>query len=190
MNLLPLVFIYLGVVLVFWIASRMVISSADEGRTAKLAGGNLEFFPNRRAYWGVYLMVAIMLYPIGAVAMLGMNVSSETWPVLFCVGFILFLLTAYPGTIYLGSEGLKQTYWVGPGKHILWKEVREIRIEEKRNRITIVGSNGKKIVHTRQLPDKARYLAELESHCPAKMPGAAAKRVEAPVAVGSLDRAS
>ena len=183
MNLLPFLFGYLAVVVVFWIASRLVISSADEGRTAQVVAGTLEFYPNRRAYWGVYIMVAIMLYPIAMVAIKGIHSSSEVLPVLFCVGFITFLLTAYPGTIDLSPEGLKQTYWASPKMVILWKEVKEIRVEEKKQRVTIVGSNGKKIVHTRQLPDRARYLAELESHCPAKMPGAAAKRVEAPVSV-------
>ena len=177
MNLIGYMCFFFGLILLLWIASRMVISDADEGRAAKESPGLVEFFPNRRAYWGVYIIVAVMLYPVGGTAIAGIHTLADLSVPAFCLAFILFLLAAYPGTIYLREDAMEQTYWFGRRKHIGWKDVRSITIDEKRKRVTIAGTNGAKIVHTRQLPDKARLLAELTARCPGKMPGAAVKQL-------------
>jgi len=181
MNLITFLCLFFCLIILLWIASRLVVSDADEDRTAKESPGLIEFYPNRRAYWGVYIIVAIMLYPVAGTAVAGVHALAELSVPAFCIAFILFLLTTYPGAIYLREDAMEQTYWFGHRKRIEWNQVRSITVDEKHKRVTVTGTNGAKIVHTRQLPDKARFLAELEVHCPSKMPGAPPKQVAAPV---------
>jgi hypothetical protein len=36
--------------------------------------------------------------------------------------------------------------------------------------VTIIGADGTKIIHSRQLPDRPRLLMELKIHCAEKLP--------------------
>ncbi len=168
---------FFGVLIVLWVAGRVAVSDAAMDRTAvEKQGGRIEFFVNRRCFWGVYVILTLMSYPILMFVVTGFKSPIGLWLISFCGGCMLLLLMSFPGTIFLNDEGLEQTYWVGRKKRIQWKQVRWILIDEKRKRVTITGSNGHKIVHMRQLPDKARMLAELRAHCPEKMPAEAEQR--------------
>jgi hypothetical protein len=82
------------------------------------------------------------------------------------------LLRILPGSITLTSAGLEQRYWLAKAKGIAWSDVRSIAVDHKQGRVTISSRTGVKIQHPRQLPDRARLLAELEARCPDKMPRA------------------
>jgi len=57
--LIPL-FFAVGVLLVL---AKLIVSGADEDRRAiETESEKLEFTPNRRSYWGVYLFLACLVY--------------------------------------------------------------------------------------------------------------------------------
>ncbi|MGA8729243.1 MAG: hypothetical protein WB608_10875 [Terracidiphilus sp.] len=159
------------VLIVFWIAARVAVADAARDRTAvERENGRIEFFPNRQCFWGIYVILAFISYPILMFIATGFKSATGLWLISLCSGCILLLLMSFPGSIYINADGLEQTYWVGSKKRVPWKHVAWIGIDDKKKRVTVKGSNGHKIVHTRQLPDKARFLAELRTHCPTKMP--------------------
>ncbi len=55
-------------------------------------------------------------------------------------------------------------YWLRARKRIAWNEISKVTTDDKRGEVKIKGRNGTKILFARQLPDRARLLAELEKH--------------------------
>jgi Bacterial PH domain len=173
MNDIVLLFvpIFVSIALVF-VLSRIIVSSADKTRQAREIGNELEFAPNRRNYVALVLFEAYLVYMSGS--LLFTSFSTVVGRIGFALWLLvaLFLLAVFPGSVITGDEGLRQVYWLRK-KSIAWKDVRKIVIDEKRNRVTITGNGGAKIAFMRQLPDKARLLAELGKHCPDKVPAEA-----------------
>ena len=173
MNDIVLIFvpIFVSIALVF-VLSRIIVSSADKTRQAhEIGNGQLEFAPNRRNYVALVLFEAYLVYMSGSLFFT--SFSTVVGRIGFALWLLvaLFLLAVFPGSVITGDEGLRQVYWLRK-KSIAWKDVRKIVINEKRNRVTICGK-GAKIVFMRQLPDKARLLAEIGKHCPDKVPAEA-----------------
>jgi hypothetical protein len=187
MNILIMMLPIFGSILVCWIAALMVISEADKNRLAvESENGRIEFLPNRRSYWGVYVIIAVLSYPVVTGVISEIKAGSGAWLVSLCMGFIMLLLISFPGSIDVTSEGLEQNYWVGRLKRIAWKDVVGFEIDKKGKKVTIRAKNGPKIVHTRQLADRERFVAELEIHCPANSLAGNAKKPVAPP-VGKLE---
>lgn len=135
------------------------------------------FLPNRRSYWGIGIIIALLAYPVVTVLVRGVKDAADISFLLLCVGFILFLLTTYPGSIVATENGLEQVYWFGGNKRVAWSDVVGFEIDKKKKRVIIKARNGAKIVHTRQLPDKNRIIGEIEIHCPGKLPADAAEQL-------------
>lgn len=177
----PITFLVLFFVAVagLWLLSRQIVREAGSDRTARqLPGGGLEFAMDQRA------LVASVLF-IGAFAVVGVggtisaliSHASLVFP-LVCLGFTLLMLRVLPGTIVLSEQGLEQRYWLAKAKRVGWDQVRDVAVQQKQGLVTIRSKSGAKIQHTRQLPDRASLLAELEARCPDKMPRAIEKPTE------------
>jgi hypothetical protein len=171
MDLVKAIAPFLCVLTVFWVAARLAVSEAQKGRTAReREDGAIEFYVNRQNFWGVYVVLTLTSYPVLVFVISGFQATFGLWLVSLCSGCVLLLLMSFPGTIVVNEKGLEQTYFVGPPKRIQWKQVAWIGTDKKKKRVTVKGLHGDKVVHTRQLPDRARFLAELQTHCPTKMP--------------------
>lgn len=159
-----------AMIVLVWVLARMVVSTADASRKARLVDGQLEFAPNRKNFVATPIFVALLVY-------LGVTMLESSMPhriSIFGTAFWLVLagviLTAFPATILMNENGLKQMYWFWKPRQIAWKDIEAITFDEKKQKLTIKGQGGTKIVHTRQLPDRARLIAELEKHCEDKLP--------------------
>ncbi len=187
MNILIMMLPIFGSILVCWIAALMVISEADKNRLAvESKNGRIEFLPNARSYWGVYVIIAVLCYPVVTGVISQIHSGSGAWLVSLCMGFIMLLLISFPGSIDVTSEGVEQNYWVGRRKRLAWRDVVGFEVDKKNKRVTIRAKSGPKIVHTRQLPDRERLMAELEIHCSANQLAGTAKKVVAPP-VGKME---
>src|ERR1035441_4942396 len=63
MNLTGLLIPLFFAVAVLLVLAKLIVSGADEDRQAtETEGGQLEFTPNRRSFWGVYLFLACLAY--------------------------------------------------------------------------------------------------------------------------------
>jgi hypothetical protein len=182
MTLIALFAPILCAILLVWVLSRLIVSKADEERQARGTGkGQIEFAPNRRNYWGVCLFVAFLLYIALTMALDGLQAPGNFLGTAFCLSISLIILAGFPASILVSGDGLEQAHWLWKNKHIAWRDVAKIAIDEKKHTTTITGRSGTKIVHTVQLPDKTRLLDELQKHCGEKMPTTAGQK-----AVGSL----
>lgn len=178
MNFAAILIPFAVLLVVLLVLSRLVVSEpgADKQPVEK-SGGALEFLPNAQAYWGVYGFTGV-LGLVGLMGLISLVRGGGGWvPAVFCAAFVLLLLTSFPGSIATDAQGLAQTFWIVGTRRFAWDEVRSIAVDERKGRVTVKNLKGVKIVHTRQLPARARFLAELEAHCPDRMPGA--KRVVA-----------
>jgi hypothetical protein len=171
--LIPL-FFAVGVLLVL---AKLIVSGADEDRRAiETESEKLEFTPNRRSYWGVYLFLACLVYGLIANFVSGIRSSADLAAPAFCTAFVILLLSAFPGTIRIDKNGIEQKYWLRGRKRVAWHEISKVTIDEKRGELKIKGTNGTKIVFSRQLPDRARLQLELERHSSEKAPARVAPR--------------
>lgn len=179
----PITFLVLFFVFVagMWLLSRQIVREADSNRTAHpLPGGGLEFAVDRRAFLAIYVFLGVFGFlGVGGTISALIQHANAVFP-LVCLGFAVLLLRVLPGTIVLNEQGLEQKFWLAAVRRIGWDQVRDVAVQQKQGLVTIRGKNGTKIQHPRQLPDRARLLAELEARCPDKMPGAAEKRTVAP----------
>jgi Bacterial PH domain len=175
-----------GSIVFVWVLSRIIVSAADEGRQAREIGnGQLEFAPNTRNYVAAILFVAYLAYMGASVGFSNFsNVAGEIG-LAFWLTIALILIVAFPASIVVSDEGLRQVYWLRK-KSIAWTDVSKVEIDEKRNRVTIAGQRGAKIVFMRQLPDRVRLMAELEKHCADKLPAEAKQRMVAVTALALL----
>jgi Bacterial PH domain len=177
MNLLGMIVPYLAAFGVLMILGRLIASEAGEERRAVDGeGGRIEFTPNRRSYWGVYIFAALLAY-VSITSLIGGG-SVGLVPALLCTLFILFLLSAFPGSIVADEKGIAQVYWLRGERRIAWSDVRSVEVNEKKQEIRILGKGGVKILHARQLPDRDRLMELLKSHAAEKLPGAAVLKAE------------
>ena len=86
---------------------------------------------------------------------------------LFAVGVLLFNL---PGTVVVAHDGIEQHFWLRGEKRIRWGEIAEIKNRKSAGRLTIIGSDGTKIVYSEKLGDRPRFLEEIEKHAPGRLP--------------------
>ncbi len=170
MNLIWIMVPTVGMIVLVWVLARLVVSPADAGRPARQVDGELEFAPNKRSLVAAPIFVGFLVY-LGVTMFLS-NLPSFVG--VFGAGFWVLLgmliLVTFPARVLAGNEGLKQTYWLGKTRRIGWSDVSQVVYDENKNRLTIKGQRGAKIVHTRQLPDRSRLIAELEKHCEDKVP--------------------
>lgn len=160
-------------ILLVWFLSRQIVSRADEGRQAREGeGGRIEFTPNPRSYWSVYAFVALLLYVALSQMITGHGSITAVITAVVCVGLDLLVLAAYPSEIVVDANGITQIYWLWWNKRIAWNEIASVKADEKKGTLTILGKGGTKITHTRQLPDRTRFEAEVETHSPGMIPAA------------------
>ncbi len=173
MNPLPILLPFFAAAAVLMVLMSLVLSEGDPTRSPHtLPDGGLEFSFPERAFWGIYLFLGIL----GFIALSGVMASRHGGGgvilTLFCVAFIVLLLWLLPGTIVVNAQGLEQRYWLRKPVTIAWAEVRSIFLNQKRREVTIRSVVGAKIQYSRQFPDLDRLMAELQAHCPDRMPGA------------------
>jgi hypothetical protein len=156
----------------FWILLFWMFWGRDgkRGSARVLSGDRIEFAPDRISFWGWLLLVASLVFSI--VHRL-MHFHEKQWDLLtvillglYAIGF----LVSFPASIIVSGEGLEQVYWFRPRKRIGWSEIVEIEFGPKDRLVTVTGSNGTKIVHTRFLADRARLLQEIRRHCGEELP--------------------
>jgi hypothetical protein len=165
--------------LVLLLLAKLIISEAGGSRTAfEAIGGKIEFMPNRRSYFGVYLFVGLLTYVAVATLVYGLRTQTDLLSPVCCLGFVALMLAAFPASIVVDENGVEQLYWLRGRKRIAWKDIVTVDVNEKKHEVRIKGRNGAKIVHTRQLPDRSRLLAELEKHASERALVAVPKRPE------------
>lgn len=158
---LPLIF----AALVLLVLATLIVSGADVNRTApETDGGKIQFLPNRRSYFGVYLFVGFLSYVAIVSVFNGLRSQSDLISPLSCIGFVAMMLAAFPASIVADENGIEQVYWLRSTKRIAWNDISSVEVNEKKREIKIKSKSGVKIVHSRQLPDRARFLSELEKH--------------------------
>ncbi|MHB1673972.1 MAG: PH domain-containing protein [Acidobacteriaceae bacterium] len=158
-----------------WIAPLLaflvLIAGVGKPKSAgDLADGKIEFAPSRieLAAW-VVIFICLMIETIdlfrhsqGQI----LNLLSAA-----CPGLLVLVVISYvPGTIVITADGLQQIYWFSRNKRIRWEEIVEINTGKKNRDVTITGANRTKIIHSNQLPDRARLLLELKRHCGENLP--------------------
>jgi hypothetical protein len=164
-----------GAMLVLLLLAKLIASKAEGRQASEADGGRLEFVPNRKSFWGVYLFVACFGYLAIASLFHGVTSIADLALPSVCVGLVAFLLMAFPATIVADDQGMVQMYWLRGRKRIAWKDVSRVAINDKTGEVTVTSKSGVKIMHTRQLPDRQRLLVELDRHCTEKMPVQAPK---------------
>ena len=170
-----------GAIGVFWVLSRLVVSPAYVHRSAReIENGELEFAPNKRNHVAAIIFVVLLVYAGISSFVTSLGSPLAMIAALVWVAIAAAILSGFPASILAGGEGLQQVYWLLHNKHIAWADVSKVVIDEKRERVTIVGRGSAKIVFTRQLPDKARLLAKLAKHCADKLPTGARQSMAKP----------
>jgi hypothetical protein len=159
-------FIWIARELAVWIVTAVVLISflggADKQRRARvLHDGRIEFIPNRRAFWAWPLIVAYLAW-----ATVNQLVYSHGRPLNLvtaaCLGILAVMIAfSFPGTIIVTADGLEEISWLRENEQIRWADNVGINTGEKSHTVTITGADGTKIVHSRQLLDRPRLLAEL-----------------------------
>jgi hypothetical protein len=155
----------LGAIVVLMVLASLSVSPAGEDRQATEANGRLEFKPNQKNFLGVALFIVFLCYVIVAGLLSPGRSSAHFVAPACCAAFIILLSMAFPGTITTDQDGLEQKYWMGHRRRIAWKDVAQVTVNEKKSEVKIKSKQGVKIVHPRQLPDRARLLKELHEHC-------------------------
>ena len=171
MNLMGLLIPLFIAVAVLLALAKLIVSGADEDRQAsETESGQLEFTPNRRSYWGVYLFLACLAYGVVGNVVVGIRSAADLAVPAFCIAFVILLLAAFPGSILIDKTGIEQVYWLRGRRRIAWHEISKVTTDEKRGELKIKGTDGTKIVFSRQLPDRARLQLELQKHSGEKAP--------------------
>jgi hypothetical protein len=144
---------------------------ADKQRWAEvLQDGGVEFTPNRRAF---FAWPALVVYSIYATISRMMHIQGSPLNLIIAVLFgvlTVMIAVSFPAKIIVASDGLKQVSWPWKNKRIRWEDIVEINTGGKSRTVTITGSDGTQIVHSRVLPDRPRLLIELKQHCSENLP--------------------
>jgi hypothetical protein len=155
------------------------------GHSAKdLGDGRVEFSPDPLTYCAWPL---IALLPAWA-AINELRRGSSDWSQL--MGSVVVLLLAatemfsFPGTILVSQEGIEQHFWLRGEKRIRWGDVAEIKEQGTRGPLTIHASDGTRVDFSGRLPDRPRFLAEIEKYCRGNLPPEFLNRVAASLQAG------
>ena len=170
MEFAGLLFPLCGAMLLLLLLAKLIAGNADRDRQARTTeSGRIEFAPNRRSFWGVYLFIGCFGFVVVADLVHGITSVVDLAVPAACTGFVLLLLMAFPATIVADDKGIEQIYWMRSRKRIAWTELRKVDVDEKRGEVKISSKSGVRVVHGRQLPDRARLLRELDEHCTEKL---------------------
>lgn len=158
-----------------WVVAAAIVASywggADKHRKARTLGnGDVEFAPNRRCF---YLWPALVLYMIYSTIQQLQHTQGRLFNFILaaCFGILTIMITvSFPEKIILSADGLEQISWLWKSKRIRWEDIVEINTGKKSRMVTIMGANGTKIAHNRQIPDRPRFLLELKQHCGDDLP--------------------
>ena len=169
--------IHWSVNLLFWVALAVVIVSMFSNRRSATVHSNdtVEFAPSWFGVWALMYVAMRMCFISWSYLRHGV-----TEPLTFVTGALLGLSSvglvfALPGTVLATNSGLEEITWLWRNKRIRWDKIVEINTERKGSTITVVGADETKIIHSRRLPDRSRFLLEIRRHCgenlPADFPG-------------------
>ena len=155
------------------------------GHSARDFGdGRVEFSPDPLTYLAWPL---IALLPAWS-AINELRRGPGDWWQLMAPVAILFLaaseMFSFPGTIVVSREGVEQHFWLRGEKRIRWGEVTEIKEQSKFGPLTITGSDGTRGDFSGRLPDRPRFLAEIEKYCRGNLPPEFLSRVAASLQAG------
>jgi hypothetical protein len=133
------------------IVALCLLADASKHRKANTSvTDRIEFTPNRRATAAWLIMAAYFVYLVPVqFRRMGGNLLSVVTAVCFA-SIAIALLTSFPGTILIDSRGLQQKFWARRNKRIRWADIVEINTGERSRTVTITGTDGTKIVHSRQ----------------------------------------
>lgn len=164
--------VHWSVILFFWIALSVVLTSAFYNpRPVRVqAAGKVEFRPTWLGLLAWMYVAARMCFI--AVGYLRHGLGE---PLTFATGALLgsgavgsiFLL---PGTVLVTDGGLEEVFWLWRNTKIRWDEIVEINIEKNGSAVTVIGADKTKIIHSRRLPDRPRFLLEIKRHCGENLP--------------------
>lgn len=156
--------------------AKLIGGAADRNREARTTeNGQVEFAPNRRSFWGVYAFIGCFGFVTIGNLSHGIQSLADLAVPLACVGIVVLLLMAFPATIVADDKGLEQIFWLRGRRRIAWNEIRKVDVNDRRSEVKISSRTGVKILHSRQLPDRARMLKELDGHCTTKLVPAVAE---------------
>ena len=158
----------LGLVVV--VAFALFIGARNRRPAKDLGDGRIEFAPSIVALGAGAMIVIFFAYQS-----IGLFRHSHGKPLNFvmaaCPGLLaLSLLFGFPGTLVISSDHLQQVRWLWRNNCIRWKDIIEINAGKKSRTVTVTSADGKKIVHSRQLADRPRFLLELKQHCGENLP--------------------
>jgi len=167
MILLIVAFCWTPVFLTHWSLFR---SRGNRNRAVMLPGGGVEFSARP---WSLLIATILALY---ALTNTGMRFAQHhsTWREFASNGVYLAaaLLVVYelPGTIVIDDFGIEQRFWIRPNRLVRWNEIAEVNTGDKVRIVTITSSDGTKIIFSKDLADRPRFLREIKQHCGSNLP--------------------
>jgi hypothetical protein len=172
---------FVSALLLVW----MHLRKSGRARSAKnLGDGRLEFSPDPLTYLAWPLIVLLPAW--SAINELRRG-SGEWWHLVAPIA-LLFLaaseMISFPGTILVAHDAIEQHFWLRSEKRIPWGEIAEIKEQGMTGLFTITSSGGTKIDFSGRLPDRPRFLAEIEKYCSGNLPPEFLSRVAAGLKAG------
>lgn len=146
--------------------------------------GKVEFSPDVLTYVAWPL---IALLPAWAAVNELRRGSGDWWQIMTPVVILSIAASemfSFPGTIMVSREGIEQHFWLRGEKRVSWGEVAEIREVRTNGPLTITGSDGTRIDFSGRLPDRPRFLAEIETYCRGNLPPEFLSRVATSLQAG------
>ena len=159
-------------VLLLWIIFAWMVlgRTGKRGSARVLSDDRVEFAQDRIAFWGWLLMFMYTAW-VAAKTLMKDPVNPWNFITAACLGFMaLSFLFSIPGAVVTTDDGLEQIYWFWRNKRIRWKDIVEINAGEKSQTVEVTSADGTKIVHSRFLADRKRFLLELKEHCGEELP--------------------
>ena len=135
-----------------------------------LSDGRIEFRPRPLSLWGSGAAIAYSIYILIHHLENGQWKPSVTLGIAMCWLVSLNFLFSLPETVAVTRDGLEQVYWLRKNKRIAWSDIVEINTGDKIRIVTIKGTDGTEIVHSKQHADRPRFLLELKRHCGENLP--------------------
>jgi hypothetical protein len=140
-------------------------------RSAKDVGdGTVEFSPDPFTYIAWPLIVFLPAWA----AINELRHGSGAWWQLLAPAAILFAAAAemfsFPGTIVVSHDAIEQRFWLRGEKRIRWGEIVEIKEHGKPGPLVVTATDGTKINFSDRLPDRPRFMVEIEKYCRGSLP--------------------
>ena len=149
----------------------MHLRGSNRTRSAKDIGdGRVEFSPDLLTYFAWPLIVLLPVWP----AIIELRRGSGEWWQFMTPVVLLFLaaseMFSFPGTIFVSHDAIEQHFWLRSEKRIRWGEVTGIKEHGLSGAVTITASDNTKINFYSRLPDRTRFMAEIERYCQGNLP--------------------